>query len=607
MGGAAFAAPLHGLAAAVERTPQSSSPSELRITGVRGGLIRGQHSLFVKVETNQGIHGCAEAVDGVYGTYYVMKHIAERHLIGRNPLDVHRLQEEMRRGGLFKGAQAGMYVAVMSALETALWDLVGKALGLPVYQLLGGKFRDKIRVYCDTAGSRLPPEEMGRRAKEDVEKYGFTAVKFDIDDAADPRKLDRYNWSVSLPELERMVAQIAAVRAAVGPHVDICVDCHGRFDEASGHKIAKAMEPFNLMWLEEPVPAEFPEAYARIRQETTTPICGGENWYLTYGFRRPLEIGACDVIMPDLQKAGGLGEGQRIANLANTYNVPFAPHMVASYLGAMASAHVCASVPNFLILEWQIYFHTDKMFQEIVTFDGPMLTADGHIPLRDARHRRRDRRGRAPEVRGEGRAVLRVADRALRQDASHAIVIFVVPEALRVRARERRPPSTTRRLAWRPRRTGSARRAHGGTDQTRPPAPEGAAHARAVRSGRASDVRRQSVTAPEPGLVPGCDVRLAAGDARACGPLRRRSRRRRTPSGWTTSCWRSPPEPEASRVRSAPPGQEHDADRVDGSQLPGRPAATSVVSEAHVRRRLVTGLAHPGRQSSPGARVASMP
>jgi len=297
--GAVLASPLAGLAAAIDRTPRSSSPSELRITGVRGGLIRGQHSLFVKIETNQGIVGCAEGVDGVYGSYYVMKHIAERHLIGKSPLDVHRLQEEMRRGGLFKGAQAGMYVCVMSALETALWDLVGKALGLPVYQLLGGKFRDRIRVYCDTAGSRLEPAEMGRRAKEDVEKYGFTAVKFDIDDVNDPRKLDRYNWSVSLPELERMVAQIAAVRAAVGPSVDICVDCHGRFDEQSGHRIAKAMEPFNLMWLEEPVPAEFPEAYARIRQETTTPICGGENWYLTYGFRRPLELGACDVVMPD--------------------------------------------------------------------------------------------------------------------------------------------------------------------------------------------------------------------------------------------------------------------------------------------------------------------
>jgi galactonate dehydratase len=317
----------------------------------------------------------------VYGTYYVVNHLAERHLIGQNPLNIHRLQEEMRRGGLFKGAQAGMYVCVMTALETALWDLVGKALQLPVYQLLGGKFRDKIRVYCDTAGSRLAPDEMGRRAKEDVDKYGFTAVKFDIDDRNDPNKLDPYNWSVSIPELRRMEDQIAAVREAVGTDIDICVDCHGRFDEASGMKIAKALEPYNLMWLEEPVPAEVPESYARIRASTTTPICGGENWYLTYGFRHPFEIGAVDVIMPDLQKCGGLGEAQRIANMANTYNIPFAPHMVASYLGAVSSAHVCAAVPNFLILEWQIYFHENDMYKEIVSFEGEFLTEDGYIPL----------------------------------------------------------------------------------------------------------------------------------------------------------------------------------------------------------------------------------
>ena len=117
--GATLAGGLVGLAHAVERTPRSSSPSDLKITGVRGGLIRGEHSLFVKIETNQGITGHGQAVDGVYGTYYVMKHLARNHLIGRNPLDVHRLQEEMRRGGIFKGAQAGMYVCVMSALEIA--------------------------------------------------------------------------------------------------------------------------------------------------------------------------------------------------------------------------------------------------------------------------------------------------------------------------------------------------------------------------------------------------------------------------------------------------------------------------------------------------------
>ena len=379
--GAMLATNYNGLAASIEKTPKASAPSDLKITGVKCGYIRNEHSLFVKIYTNQDIVGHGQGVDGVYGTYHVVHHLAKNHLIGKNPLNINRLQEEMRRGGLFKGAQAGMYVCVMTALETALWDLVGKALGLPVYQLMGGKFRDKIRVYCDTAGSRLDPKEMGRRAKEDVDKYGFTAVKFDIDDRQDPNKLDLYNWSVSIPELRRMEEQIAAVREAVGQDIDICVDCHGRFDEASGMKIAKALEPYNLMWLEEPVPAEVPESYARIRESTTTPICGGENWYLTYGFRHPFEIGAVDVIMPDLQKCGGLGEGLRIANMANTYNTPFAPHIVASYLGAISSAHVCAAVPNFLILEWQIYFHENEMYKEIVNFEGDFLTKDGYIPV----------------------------------------------------------------------------------------------------------------------------------------------------------------------------------------------------------------------------------
>jgi len=155
---------------------------------------------------------------------------------------------------------------------------------------------------------------------------------------------------------------------------------HGRYDLPTGKRAAELLEPLNLMWLEEPVPAENIDAYTLINESTTTPICAGENVYLAYGFRPLLESGAVDIIMPDLQKCGGLGEGQRIANLANLYYTPFAPHMVASYLGAMASAHVCASVPNFMILEWQIYFHRDEMFTEIVDFDGPMVV-DGYIPL----------------------------------------------------------------------------------------------------------------------------------------------------------------------------------------------------------------------------------
>jgi galactonate dehydratase len=170
-----------------------------------------------------------------------------------------------------------------------------------------------------------------------------------------------------------MVDQISAARQAVGPNIDICVDMHGRYDVTTGERVAKLFEPLNLMWLEEPVPAENPEAYKKIADSTSTPICAGENHYLAHGFRPLLEMNAVDIVMPDLQKAGGLGEGQRIANLANLYYVPFAPHMVASFLGAMASCHCCASVPNFMILEWQIYFHTNPMFKEIVKFDGEMV------------------------------------------------------------------------------------------------------------------------------------------------------------------------------------------------------------------------------------------
>lgn len=364
-----------GLETAVERTPLSSSPSDLKITDIKCGYIRNGHSLFVKVHTNQGIWGCGEGVDATPGTYHLVKMFGER-IKGKSPLNVHRLFEDIRRSGFFEGAQSGMYVAVLTAVESALWDLTGKALGLPVYQLLGGKFRDKIRVYCDTAlyQSRLPtPKDFANSALE-AKKMGFNAIKFDLDQRDDPNKYDLYNWTASPGELQRMYDQIAAAREAVGPAIDICVDMHGRYDAPTAHQVAKRLEPLNLMWLEEPIPAENPDAYKLITESTSTPICAGENHYLAHGFRKLLEIGAVDIIMPDLQKAGGLGEGQRIANLANLYYVPFAPHMVASYLGAMAASHVCASVPNFLILEWQIYFHTDPMFKEIVTFDGPMVT-----------------------------------------------------------------------------------------------------------------------------------------------------------------------------------------------------------------------------------------
>jgi galactonate dehydratase len=371
-----------GFTNAVDDNPKRSAPSDLKITDVKVAYLKGGGRMFFKVMTNQDIVGYGEAVDAVSGTYHLAKRFGS-FLKDQNPLNIHRIFEQIRRSGVFGGAQAGMYVAVLSGIETALWDVAGKALGLPVYQLLGGKFRDSVRVYLDTAlyQSALPkPEDFAAAAKEAVE-LGMTAVKFDLDQANDPNKYDRYNWTASPAEIQRMYDQMAAARAAVGPNIDICADMHGRYDFPTAQRAAKVLEPLNLMWLEEPIPAENVDAYVEIAKSTSTPICAGENIYLGYGFRPYLEKGALDIIMPDLQKAGGLGEAQRIANLANLYYVPFAPHMVASYLGAMASAHVCASVPNFMILEWQIYYHKDPMWKEIVTFDGKEFVEKGFIKV----------------------------------------------------------------------------------------------------------------------------------------------------------------------------------------------------------------------------------
>src|SRR4029079_10770184 len=206
---AAAARPLAAYGQAVDSARQASRPSALQITELKCGYVRG--SLFVKIHTNQGIWGCGEAVDAVGGTYHLVQNLG-RQLRNQSPLNVHALAERIRKSGVFGGAQSGMYVAVLSAIETALWDLAGKALGIPVYQLLGGKFRDKIRVYCDTAlyQRNLPIPKDFAHAATKAKKMGFNAIKFDLDQANDPNKYDAYNWTAGPAELQRMVDQMTA-------------------------------------------------------------------------------------------------------------------------------------------------------------------------------------------------------------------------------------------------------------------------------------------------------------------------------------------------------------------------------------------------------------
>ncbi len=212
--------------------------------------------------------------------------------------------------GIFAGAQGGQYVTAMTGVEIALWDLAGKTLGLPVYQLLGGKFRDKVRIYCDSDMDDPIGAESDRKLPW-IKEQGFTAMKIDLDDAADPARFDKVNWTASNGEIDRMVSWVKHVRESIPKEMDLACDMHGRYDATTGKRVAVALEPFRLLWLEEPVPPEDIDAMADIRHSTTTPICCGENLYMRWGYTELLQKRAADIIMPDIQKVGGLSEAKQ--------------------------------------------------------------------------------------------------------------------------------------------------------------------------------------------------------------------------------------------------------------------------------------------------------
>ncbi len=339
------------LSNAVQAASSPYGRPKLKITDVRTAQVMA-HGLqvHVRVYTDQGLIGQGEATDAASGAPPIIQGF-RRFLIGQDPLNVDFLWERMRTQGIFAGAQGGQFVTALSGVEIALWDLAGKALGLPVYQLLGGKMRDRVRIYCDSQTE--DPDDPGAKEKlAGIREMGFTAVKIDIDEAADPARFDKVNWTASNGEIDHMLRKIAFVREQFPKEVDLAVDMHGRYDAGTGKRVAKAAEPFRLLWLEEPCPPENIDAMRDIRESTSTPICCGENLFLRHGFRPLLEKRAADIIMPDIQKVGGLLEARKIADMAHTYYVPFAPHCVVSPIGVMSSCHVCAAVPNFLVLEW---------------------------------------------------------------------------------------------------------------------------------------------------------------------------------------------------------------------------------------------------------------
>ncbi len=344
---------LPALSKAVQEHTTPYNRPKIRITDVRTAEVRVHgYQVIVGIYSDSGLVGYGECVDAADGAVPLIRNFG-RQLRNQDPLNVEAIWERIRTGGIFAGAQAGQYVTALTAVEAALWDLTGKAVGLPIYQLLGGRVRDRVRMYCDS-GERemIPGNEQSKARIQQIQDMGFTAAKIDIDDAGDPSRLDRVNWTATNDEIDHMMAKIKFTRELYPSKIDLAVDMHGRYDAITGKKVAKLAEPFRLMWLEEPVPPDNIDAMRDIRATTSTPICAGENIYLRWGYREVLEKHAVDIIMPDLNKCGGLFEGRKIADMAHTYFTPFAPHGVTSPIGMMGAAHVCAAVPNFLVLEW---------------------------------------------------------------------------------------------------------------------------------------------------------------------------------------------------------------------------------------------------------------
>ena len=365
----------------------------MKITNVSTAVIAGNFPwVLVRVDTDEGVSGLGEAYWGAGVAELV--HKAKPLLIGQEATHIVRLVEIMIRCLSGEGSQAGATVTAISGVEIALWDLLGRKHGLPISTFFGGRFRDRIRIYADChAGDTPDPADYARKAKEVVAE-GFTALKFDLDtpnpftidqfDTEHPRRLwfEPFNRIIGSQEMAWMVEVVRAVREAVGPAVMVCMDAHWKFGVNDAIKLAQALEPFDLLWLEDPVPPENLEAQRHVTHSTRTPICTGENLYRKHGFRELIEKQAARIIAPDIPKMGGLLEAKKVADHADLYYIPIAPHNVASPIGTLAGAQVCAAMNNFLVMEYHAH---DVPWWDDLTTGGVRrngrLIQDGFIHL----------------------------------------------------------------------------------------------------------------------------------------------------------------------------------------------------------------------------------
>jgi gluconate/galactonate dehydratase len=396
-----------------------SSPSELRITDMRIATIvdAPMRCPLVKIYTNQGLVGYGEVRDGASKKYALM---LKSRILGENPCQIDKIFRRIKQFGHHARQGGGV-----CAVELALWDLAGKAYGVPIYQMLGGKFRDKIRVYCDTdARDRANGIAMGEALKKRME-MGFTFLKMDLgigqlgDEEGtlsaplgfleqmrggwrrstegmsdEERRWARNRWydvfniahpftGIHITEkgLDILEQYVADVRSVIGYEVPLAVDHFGHIGVEDGIKLAQRIDKYNLAWLEDMVPWQLTDQYVRLAQSCTTPICTGEDIYLKENFLPLLQSGGVSVIHPDILTSGGILENKKIGDLAQDYGVAMAIHMAESPVACMAAVHSAAATENFLVLE--NHSVDTPWWNDLVTGLPNPIVQDGYIEVPD--------------------------------------------------------------------------------------------------------------------------------------------------------------------------------------------------------------------------------
>jgi 2-dehydro-3-deoxyphosphogalactonate aldolase len=340
----------------------------------------GRYFVFLTLTTDDGIVGVGEVYAATFDPHLVarlVEDVVERHVVGADPFRVERLWRTVYASG-YTARPDSTLVGVLSGIELACWDLVGKAVEKPVYELLGGRVHERLRTYTylypeagDTSDIYVDAALAAERAAAYAAR-GFTAVKFDpagAYSAFDPRQptLD------ALARSERMAREI---REAVGDRCDLLFGTHGQFTPAGAIRLARRLEPFDPLWLEEPVPPEAPEQMALVARATSIPVATGERLITKHEFARVLACGAAAILQPNLGRVGGLLEGKKIAGMAEAAYAQIAPHLYCGPVVGAANAHLAACSPNFLLLEGILDwggFHAELLRTPLRWEDGYLL------------------------------------------------------------------------------------------------------------------------------------------------------------------------------------------------------------------------------------------